>query len=128
MKRRHTLSTALIVALILAALLTVNLTGALSFPRKAMQLESRLRALTAINDSPNNREAKLLLELAELKQLRDENERLRVLLNFFRKKKYRATIANVVSRDPLNTSLIYLDQHARDSLKVGQPAVDANGI
>jgi rod shape-determining protein MreC len=69
----------------------------------------------------------LLEKVSQLQGLADENARLRVALDFFSKKKFNYTMANIISRDPLSSSLVYLDAGSDDGIAVGQPVIVGNG-
>jgi rod shape-determining protein MreC len=95
-----------------------------------VQFESEARAALYSDIGPGSwviERNKLLEEVAQLKGLADENNRLREALSFVSKKQYSYIVANSISRDPLTSSLVYLDVGSDDGVVVGQPVTVSNG-
>lgn len=72
--------------------------------------------------------ARYILQISDLQHSAIENEKLRSLLDFHSTVSYRYAIANVISRDPLNPSLITLDRGVESGVVIGQPVVDAGAL
>lgn len=70
----------------------------------------------------------LLKKLGDLDNVRKENDELRQQLKFFKRLVYNQILANVKSRDPLNTSLMYIDAGVKDGVKIGQAVTSNDGI
>ncbi len=119
-----------IVALSIVCIILLNFfVGWRWVPAQFFMFEQSMRGtLQPAAEDWNTERSQLLTQVAQLKGLADENAHLRDELHFFAKKKYAYTIANTISRDPLSSSLVYLDAGSDDGVAVGQPVVIGDGI
>lgn len=118
----------LIGAGVLVILNSVGVSRWSSFDLVLFELQARdaLRADVDVEDWQSERQA-LLEQIAQLKGLADENERLREALSFTTEAEYAYTLANVISRDPFSASLVYVDAGTDDGIAVGQPVLVGKG-
>lgn len=70
----------------------------------------------------------LLDQISESYLLKEENKDLRNLLEFYSENEYSIEIVNVVSYDPLASSLIYIDKGSSSGIQVGNAVVAKDGI
>jgi rod shape-determining protein MreC len=68
-------------------------------------------------------------ELSQLRADRDENERLRALLDFKQKSEYKSVTANVIARDPsLWFDTVTINRGSSDGIELNMPVVTPGGI
>jgi len=75
----------------------------------------------------------LTIENSQLKTIEEENEKLRQQLKFFTKSSLSYTLANVISRGALDSSLgqgqpVVIDKGGKDGLAVGLAVLNSQGI
>jgi rod shape-determining protein MreC len=87
------------------------------------------RTLETENKLLRSSNAELSLEIAKLKDLQDENARLRELLSFGKKFDFRTIAAEVISRDPNDWSGSFMiDRGASDGLKNQSAVCSSKGL
>src|SRR2546423_451084 len=68
-------------------------------------------------------------ELSQLRANRDENERLRALLDFKEKSQYKSVTASVIARDPsLWFDTVTINRGSSDGIELNMPVVTPGGI
>lgn len=86
---------------------------------------------TASLNAPTDLESayyNLLVENSRLKELEQENNDFRKLLDLREKNKYTLAVANVLSRDPVNRNILIVDAGRNKNIEVGQAVVLSDGI
>ncbi|HEY0380134.1 MAG TPA: rod shape-determining protein MreC [Pyrinomonadaceae bacterium] len=93
------------------------------------QYLSNLRNAAAENVELKGRVEQMGLELNQLRADRDENKRLRELLDFKEKTQYQAVTANVIARDPsIWFDTITLNRGSTSGVELNMPVVTPGGI
>ncbi|MDQ3820651.1 MAG: rod shape-determining protein MreC, partial [Acidobacteriota bacterium] len=88
-----------------------------------------LRNAAAENTQLKQRVEQMEGELAELRAERDENERLRALLDFKQKNNYRSVAASVIARDPsIWFDTITINRGSSVGVELNMPVVTPSGI
>jgi len=106
----------------------LNLSGVQGLANRSLiRLDMGVRSL-GMNRMTETSAVELLEQRVRIESLELENKRLRDLLGFFQKTDFQAVVANVISRDPLDPSIIYVDQGSRSGLVLGQPVIAADGV
>jgi len=70
----------------------------------------------------------LLVENVELRDLKEENNKLRELLDFSKRKNYNIEVANILGRDEVNKNILIIDIGKDKEIIEGQAVVINNGI
>jgi len=70
----------------------------------------------------------LLVENNKLKELEEENNDLRQLLDLKNKNAYSTAVVNILSRDPVNRNILIVDGGREQNIENGQAVVVSNGI
>lgn len=85
---------------------------------------------TLLNQPPNIEQAytDLLVENSRLKELEQENNDLRKLLDFKEKNQYSLAVVNILSRDPVNRNILIVDAGRNKNIETGQAVVLSDGI
>lgn len=85
---------------------------------------------TLLNPSNNIEEdyKNLLVENNKLKELEQENDDLRQLLNLKNKNEYNLAVVNILSRDPVNRNILIVDGGRDQNIENGQAVVVNDGI
>lgn len=85
----------------------------------------KLKGIDALERKKSNLELeneRLRAELADLLELRDENENLKKALDIGLEKEFKMTMADIVSKDPLQDTII-INKGSDDGLLVGFPVI-----
>lgn len=77
--------------------------------------------LTAQNDI-------LMLEVSRLQNVEEENRQLRQLLNFTKRVSLNHLVANVINRDAVNPTVVYIDRGSVDGVEYGSAVTVNAGI
>lgn len=72
--------------------------------------------------------ADLLVENSRLKELENENNNLRKLLDLKDKNQYTLAVVNILSRDPVNRNILIVDAGRNQNIEAGQAVVLSDGI
>ncbi len=108
--------------------IALNLSGVQLLANQSfISLETRIRSFSETGTGETDA-ISLLEQQVRIESLESENKRLRDLLGFFDTTSLHGITANIIGRDPLDPSVVYIDQGSRSGLAVGQPAVAANGV
>lgn len=86
---------------------------------------------TTLLQSPSDLEEaykELLVENSQLKELEQENNDLRSLLELKDRNKYDLAVVNVLTRDPVNRNILVIDSGRDKNISVGQAVVVSDGI
>ncbi len=70
----------------------------------------------------------LLVENNKLKNLEEENNQIKELLNFKKEEEYNLVVANIINRDPVNRNILIINSGLGQNIVVGQAVVVNNGI
>lgn len=88
-----------------------------------------LRGAAAENAQLKQRVEQMESELAQLRASRDENERLRALLDFKERSGYKSVTASVIARDPsLWFDTVTINRGSSDGIELNMPVVTPGGI
>ncbi|HEX8887765.1 MAG TPA: rod shape-determining protein MreC [Pyrinomonadaceae bacterium] len=88
-----------------------------------------LRNAAAENAQLKQRIEQMETELSQLRANRDENERLRSLLDFKAKSEYKSVTASVIARDPsLWFDSVTINRGSSDGIELNMPVVTPGGI
>ena len=89
----------------------------------------RLRNAEAENERMKQRLNEIEREVREARTVRDENERLKKLLDFQQNKDYQSVPANVISRDPsIWFSSVIINRGTTSGVELNMPVATAEGI
>jgi rod shape-determining protein MreC len=85
---------------------------------------------TLVNPPDNIEEEykNLLVENNKLKELEQENNDLRQLLDLKNKNEYKLAVVNILSRDPVNRNILIIDSGREQNITTGQAVVVSEGI
>jgi rod shape-determining protein MreC len=93
------------------------------------QYIGNLRNAAAENTQLKQRVEQMEAELSQLRANRDENERLRALLDFKEKSAYKSVTASVIARDPsLWFDTVTINRGSSDGIELNMPVVTPSGI
>ena len=84
--------------------------------------------LTVYPDNIEEEYKNLLVENNNLKELEQENEDLRKLLNLKDQNEYSLAVVNILSRDPVNRNILIVDGGREQGIENGQAVVVSDGI
>lgn len=96
--------------------------------RKAFAPQNFNNSLLQTPDDLEAAYKELLVENSQLKELEQENNDLRNLLELKNKHEYELAIVNVLSRDPVNRNILIIDSGRDKNIAIGQAVVVSEGI
>ncbi|PWB38956.1 MAG: rod shape-determining protein MreC [Parcubacteria group bacterium] len=96
--------------------------------RKALVPEGAINSLLQPPSNISDEYQKLLVENVSLRSLAEENKQLKNLLNFRQEHNYNLVLANIISRDSANPSMMLISAGTDHGIEVGQPVVVNQGI
>ena len=77
---------------------------------------------------PNSPLITAVRDAVRFKQLEDENNALRALLKFYERVSLPHVETNVISTDPLNQTLMYVDKGSKNGIRPGQAVIVSEGL